>query len=267
MSENELYYNTILKKIVSSLDSVNAKFTFSELLDINHEIENYSETDIMKALIWGVSQDLITLEYQKDNQERLFIFHKLDWKYKIIDEAEIAISGPHVYNLTIRNILERNNFITTKAAFEKILLSGDRIIRISSPFFEKNITNQSGMEHFENILKIKLNSGCKIIILTREVHKRSKDFNWLIDVAKNSNFPHNLEIYDFHMINNDMIIDSSLHAKLIIADQSMAYLGSAELRFNSVYKNFEAGIVISGASVQGIVELFESIIAISKKVY
>ena len=62
-------------------------------------------------------------------------------------------------------------------------------------------------------------------------------------------------------------MDSSNHAKLVISDDSSAYVGSAELRLNSLYKNFEVGVVIRGTNVVGLTELFDAMTRVSKRVF
>jgi phosphatidylserine/phosphatidylglycerophosphate/cardiolipin synthase-like enzyme len=57
----------------------------------------------------------------------------------------------------------------------------------------------------------------------------------------------------------DGTIISSTHAKLIIADYDLAYIGSAELRRNSLVTNFEIGCLIRGSQVFGICEVFDFI--------
>jgi len=44
---------------------------------------------------------------------------------------------------------------------------------------------------------------------------------------------------------------------LLIADSSSAYIGSAELRKNSIISNFEIGCYVRGPEVAGLCEVFD----------
>ena len=86
-------------------------------------------------------------------------------------------------------------------------------------------------------------------------------------LSRNNGFSNKLEIFDYYIPNKEGLLASSVHAKLIIADEKIAYVGSAELRLNSLDKNFEVGIMLENMNVQGLVDLFDAMTNLSKKVY
>ena len=76
-------------------------------------------------------------------------------------------------------------------------------------------------------------------------------------LVKNEKKFHNLKILRYHLSGERGTVFSSTHAKMLIADNSLAYIGSAEVRKNSILANFEVGCLISDESVFGLCEVFD----------
>ena len=86
------------------------------------------------------------------------------------------------------------------------------------------------------------------------------------NLAETNNCSDSLQIYAYHYSDHQGRVVSSIHSKLIIADTSLAYIGSAEIRKNSLDNNFEAGCLISGPSVIGLCEAFDCMLLYSTEV-
>jgi phosphatidylserine/phosphatidylglycerophosphate/cardiolipin synthase-like enzyme len=64
-----------------------------------------------------------------------------------------------------------------------------------------------------------------------------------------------LEIRDFFQTDNNGNQIYALHTKMMIADENIAYIGSANLTKHSLRNNFEIGVILKGVGVKPLVEL------------
>lgn len=173
-------------------------------------------------------------------------------------EISIVVSRPIFTELSLGSIGLRNKQIDTISCFRKIIGSATKKIRICSPFIQEDILNKDAFPDLKRLVRDALERDVEIRLLSRELSERhGKNVNWIIDIARSLKKEEKLIIVEYHISENKKI-KSSTHAKLLIADDSLAYVGSAELRKNSLIKNFEVGCMISNKdSVAGICEAFE----------
>ena len=268
MTKNEILHNLIIDKIRKTFDKKVEGFTIQTLLEEKSFLDSMSETEIREAVNWAINKGILSTEKSdKFGDTSLYLFNDLGWNYQN-ECVKISVSAPRLSNYSIGKVVERNGFITTNSAFIQILSSAKQVIRISSPFLQKNVANENSLPEIEEIILMAYKRGCRLVILSREVNtKRAKDLTWLVDLSRKNGFADKLEIYDYHKSKIGGEVDSSTHAKLIIADNEMAYIGSAELRLNSIYKNFEVGVLLGGTTIIGLVELFDFMTQIAKRVY
>ncbi len=144
-------------------------------------------------------------------------------------------------------------FTRQKELFKKLIKEANREIKIISPFMD-----ETGLSNYIYELLKKCKAGIKIKILIRydENRKRLADFlkNNLINACNNK-----VEIRYFHKYDNYGII-YSLHTKLIIVDDSKAYVGSGEIRKNSLFGFLcEAGVYLRGPIVETYSQYFDII--------
>ena len=70
----------------------------------------------------------------------------------------------------------------------------------------------------------------------------------------------NIEIKDYYGFDNEKNKQIfSIHAKILIRDETEAYVGSANITTTSMNTNLELGLRISGSSVLNLVEIFNEI--------
>ncbi|NKQ38949.1 MAG: hypothetical protein HF967_05685 [Methanosarcinales archaeon] len=170
----------------------------------------------------------------------------------------IVVSKPRLRELSIENIEKRNMQIDSVECFQKIITSAKEVIRICSPFMQKNVLNDDAFPELRQLIFDALKKNVKIRLLSRELFDgRGKEIQWIVDVADDIGKINNITIVDYHFSSENGAILSSTHAKLLIADFDMAYVGSAELRRNSLIANFEVGCLIKGPQVFGICEVFD----------
>lgn len=183
--------------------------------------------------------------------------------FTIINTSEnisIVVSKPRLRELSVGSIEERNKQVDSIDCFREIIVSAKNVLRICSPFIQKNVLSEDSFPELRKLLINALKRNVEIRLLSRELYQgRDKEIQWIIDIADNLGKMDNLIIVDYHLSMEDGTILSSTHAKIIIADYDMAYIGSAELRRNSLVTNFEIGCLIRGSQVFGICEVFDFI--------
>ncbi len=187
------------------------------------------------------------------NLSKPFLFNNLDGKISIV------ISRPRFKELSLGGIEVRNEQIDSIDCFREIITSARRILRICSPFIQKNVLSEDSFPELRELIIYALERDVEIRLLSRELFQgRGEEIHWIVDIARDLDKEEKMTIADYHLLSDQGNILSSTHAKLLIADNTMAYVGSAELRRNSLVANFEVGCLISGPAVVGICEVFDS---------
>jgi phosphatidylserine/phosphatidylglycerophosphate/cardiolipin synthase-like enzyme len=110
----------------------------------------------------------------------------------------------------------------------------------------------------------------KVKILVREAYKndeptRLNSIRKLLKDAEKSKSRQNISIREYHYA-EDPFVKSSVHAKFVIADSTHMYLGSGELRKNSIEKNFETGILVQGTISKDLEKVFLDIFEASEDI-
>jgi PLD-like domain len=171
-------------------------------------------------------------------------------------QAIMVTSRPRFTELGFNSIEKRNLFMETTYCFKILINSAKKILRICSPFLQRDILYPDAFPALRQLLLDAIERGVEIKILTREIiARRLTQISWLRDFNLDVHKP-KLSIADYHLIRGNGIL-SSTHAKIICADHDSAYVGSAELRRNSIVANFEIGCYLRGPQVYGICESFD----------
>lgn len=191
----------------------------------------------------GLEENIIKLIEKPDLEERA--------------RVKSVVSTPHLSEISINNIKKRNDILDLKDCFRKVIENSSERIRISSPFIQKNILDENAFPELKLLVEDSFRNDVEIKIITREIrNKRNDDLNWIIKIAKKLDRLDRLKIVDYHVKKNNKIY-ASTHAKILIADRKMAYVGSGELRKNSLNVNLEIGSLIEGDMVVGLCEIFD----------
>lgn len=234
-----------------------------------------------------------TYGYQRERSEELISFfitnnyievikyqrNFKDYKIKIVKTPEIHLKekekNNEIKSLTLTlpafNIfgleseLKRKNieYENLEESFLALFKAANNHIFICSPFME-----YTGFLLFEDVISEKLRQGVVLKILTR-IGKKSNDgrlreLSKIYDKIKF--FKEQVFIYDY-LFEKTNRLQSSIHSKIIIIDDKIAYLGSGEIRKNSFRKNFELGLILEGDMVSSISAIFEKICSFSQLVY
>ena len=228
-------------------------------------LENYSDpvqatkTELINTLNKALrAGNLSFIDERKTWEDSIVILSKSFVFTDTKEDISIIISKPILSELSLGNIEKRNNQFDSVDCFREIIISAKDVIRICSPFMQKNVLNGDSFPELRQLIIDALKRNIKIKLLSRELfQRRGEEIQWLIDIANAIGKNDNLRIVDYHLLSEDGTILSSTHAKLLIADYTMAYVGSAELRRNSLIANFEVGCLVKGPQVFGICEVFD----------
>lgn len=265
-SENAKLFSKILKSIEQEVGDRQQTFSINDLQSNWNAFQSTKERELYEAIGWGLRNGILSKEEGRTKGKDLFRFSRNPLSIVNSDESRVVVSTPPLTEFGLQRTLSRYDFITTREAFNEIIDSAKEVIRISSPFFEKNIINNDAFPEFPELLSLALDRSCELRVVSRQVKgEKISDLNWLIELAKKRGKMDQVKVFDYHIENNRHSIISSIHAKMVIADCSLAYVGSAEIRRNSISKNFEVGILIKGPSVWGLVELFDLMTIYSKE--
>jgi phosphatidylserine/phosphatidylglycerophosphate/cardiolipin synthase-like enzyme len=181
-------------------------------------------------------------------------------------DMEIVVSLPPFDKLGMKKHIDRENidYVELKQAFIKVIKEARNTIYISSPFFDAN-----GISDIIDLLLKKSYDNVEIKILVREAlsenPERLKNIKNIVAKAKELGVKDFLEVREYHY-NKNKIVQSSLHAKFVIADLTYGYIGSGELRKNSIEKNFEVGILVQGKVMQDLSKIFIELWKVSEEI-
>jgi hypothetical protein len=234
---------------------------FGDFLSI-HEIYKNAPVEAVDAEIHiilseGVSEGYLQRVRLKD-QDGYRVIRQMD-KRGGSNEIFLVISKPRLHKYGLSDVQLRNGQIETTDCFKNIIGSSKRVLRICSPFIERNVADQESFPDFERMIANAMRRGVNIKILSRELsEKRESEAHWLLEIAHSIGEKNRISIMDYHYRFPDNSIQSSTHAKMLIADHEVAYIGSGELRKNSLVVNFEVGCQLKGPIVVGAVEIFDS---------
>jgi len=181
------------------------------------------------------------------------------------DNVELCLTLPPFNKFGIKDLLDGQglHIKSLKKVFLDLFRSASKSICICSPFFES-----AGMTQFIQILKNKAQDGVSIQILTREGYKLKKfrDLKNLHTLFKEHEIQRKLDIRNYHFSDSNNHVASSIHAKIIIVDERLGYLGSGEIRKNSIEKNLELGVLLKGEKVLELKAVFDAIFNVSEMI-
>jgi len=230
---------------------------------IGELIENYrgnidiSETEFRSILRNAIeNENLVITEKASQFDKSIISLGKPFSSFDFSSNLQIVISRPKMSELGFDNVIFRNDQIETRDCIKNIIRSTKKYLWICSPFIDNWVISEEAFPELKSLFLDALEREVEITLLTREIESRgSFNIDWLCQLARDVQREDQLKIYDYHMDLKNRVF-SSTHAKLVIADCERAYLGSAELRRNSLITNFEVGCYIEGPQVLGICEAF-----------
>ncbi|WP_197409824.1 phospholipase D-like domain-containing protein, partial [Haloferax profundi] len=136
------------------------------------------------------------------------------------------------------------------------VFDADSSVRIANPYFDPSLELVSDLASLPR-------RGVETHLLTRETADEEGDTRttlnkmWdLIDEEHRDNF----EVRDLYRWDEKQGSQAfATHAKIVIVDERVCYVGSANLTDTSLSTNFEFGVVVEGDIVEGAATVFDEV--------
>lgn len=136
----------------------------------------------------------------------------------------------------------------------ELIKKADEHLWLVSPYL-----SEEAFEKLKPALQTAVNQGATISLLTRYLTYGDDDAEYNREFARRlmgvSELTANTRLYEY--INEDTW--ATFHAKVIIADQKQAYLGTANVTHKGFLSNLELGVLFQGEPVMHLATLFESL--------
>jgi phosphatidylserine/phosphatidylglycerophosphate/cardiolipin synthase-like enzyme len=140
------------------------------------------------------------------------------------------------------------NYRATGFTFFDLIGISEKSLYFSSPYID-----EEGIFLVRPQLENAYERGVAIRLLTRQSPQNRASIRAISAIAKDR-----FECRDYYY-RDSQGQQAALHAKLILADGCMGYLGSAEIRKNAILSNFELGVVLFQAPLlDSIKDLYEA---------
>ena len=228
-----------------------------------------SNVDFEESVIEATDRSPPREQLEEEKAEVL----KVPVKPKIVgNEVSIVATIPERLRSVCRDAVSYEELYD---AFSNLLCQANETVRLSLPFIEPN-----GIWIFLDDIVAALSKGVSFRILTREIYEPQKSTAWvrkvqalmkLIELSRRygPKGDEQIKIMDFHttLVAKDFRYQfESSHAKILIVDNNIAYVGSGEWRENSLFYNFEVGVVLRGPIVEELIRLYDIVWNHSKEV-
>lgn len=158
-----------------------------------------------------------------------------------LDRIELTIATPPGFDGGDSDMMAQLAAIVTGAE-DKLLLV--------TPFFTR-----FAVESFVDRVVTAADDGVTVSIITRDTDAgdNAEAVEAIHDAAVEEGVAKNIEIFDYGTS------DQRLHAKVLVADEEVAYVGSANMTSYSLQEAVEVGVIIDGPSAGTIAEFFRSV--------
>lgn len=145
-----------------------------------------------------------------------------------------------------------------RSAFSKVVDSARNTLRVSSPYIE-----QPGLNLVLHAFERAANEGVQLRLLTRIDNRDDPNMRTIMAILTlHELFGQRLGVRSFARFVGQgphRLSLGGIHAKILVADETLAYVGSGELRDHALNHNFEMGVVVSDTlSISGICNVFDT---------
>lgn len=177
---------------------------------------------------------------------------------RVEGDVTIAATVPE----SLKKVLYDISVEPLKNVFDQLISGTKKELSICSPYIDRN-----GVQFLGDCFRAASKRGVNLRLLTRIDDLERPDIKKILGIFDLiSIFGKRLSVRSYAILTGGRNIVEAAHAKLILSDNSTAYVGSGEIRINSLCHNFEVGTFIKGAeNVKSLLRLFEKIWQRSQK--
>jgi phosphatidylserine/phosphatidylglycerophosphate/cardiolipin synthase-like enzyme len=150
-------------------------------------------------------------------------------------------------------------YLTTSAAFLRLAQAASRRLVVMTPFIDG-----SGFRWLRRVFEA-TQGDCQKIVILRDAKKYTAELSvehadWLSALR--------VSVCDYHLA-HDVSTGRALpietfHAKLLLADESLAYVGSANLLNASEELSLETGLLVEGAAAAQVARLVDGVLRVAR---
>ena len=225
---NPSVHRRIMEYIQSYL-SEHDTATIEDLLRNYHESTPISEAELKGIVVTGIKEGYLKVEKSAtDRYSNLISQIKIYQPEELPNSVVVVISKPRLRELSLSGIEYRNRFIETTECFQQVISSAHRVLRICSPFLQKDVIQEDAYPELECHLSEALLRGVKIRILTRElIERRYTEVSWIKELARALELENSVTIVDYHHT-SDTGKGFHTHAKMLIADSDVMHMEVVE---------------------------------------
>ena len=169
-------------------------------------------------------------------------------------EAEVAIVATLPLGGTIRRA-RLPNCIDMLEALTMLITGAKRELRISSPFADPETIAMLAPSFRKAAGK-----GITVKFLTRSEENQQllAALRAIYNTYAKLGIPDKFSVKWYEERVTELLVEA-VHAKVVISDDDMAYVGSGELRKHSLTADVEIGVLLRGAVVRQLVDLFDAV--------
>jgi phosphatidylserine/phosphatidylglycerophosphate/cardiolipin synthase-like enzyme len=176
------------------------------------------------------------------------------------DEVEVVLTVPEQPSRLVEVMPHQGPYFAklgaTDSAFMKIARDATRRLVIASPFIDK-----AGAEWIVNLFNLTADKEIERYLIFRDYDSIKTYLMPHADLIKQLS----IKLCDYFIHHEDRNPPyETFHAKMVLGDDTRAYVGSANMLGSSLAVCLEVGVVMKGKSVLDIKRLIDSMIEVAK---
>lgn len=182
-----------------------------------------------------------------------------------VDNLELAVTLPMAPSMLEQHLPgapgRPGGYIDTPAAFLRVASAAQERFVVLSPF-----VNSSGFEWLRSLMS-SVNGRVRKILVLRDISLYSVDLavhhrEWLQDL--------NVSILDYNLSHpaeaRRALPIETFHAKIVLADDRLAYIGSANFLGSGSGTSLEAGVLVDGRAAAQVARLVDAIMQAARQI-
>lgn len=254
MKQDTLFLSILVTRLLEILQDTGHASKYS-LVSEYQPPPPATKEEIYTAVEWGIEKG-----YLAESENGVLSAGLRNPETSTTESVKITVSKPRHMELLLGDVREKYEVMEISTAFTTVVSESQRELRICSPFLQSDVLYDDAVPAIENQLRAAFERGVIVKVLTRRPDSgERRKVDWMEEIAEKAGCPESLLIHSYHHTDGRRTI-SSTHAKMLIADRTTCYLGSGELRRNSIVANFEIGVILRGIIVNTLVAAFEAMI-------
>ena len=144
----------------------------------------------------------------------------------------------------------------TQHAFHGMVRSAQRRVVVMTPFFDN-----TGALWLQELLSYVAKSAERVLILRSLEDPARKDYPSGFDSIAFWLNAQGVKVFNYSIPREEGAGRETFHAKVVLCDRSVAYLGSSNLTAASLEHSMEMGVVLQGSAAASVAEVVDAVLA------